>query len=295
MAANRGKRSVTVDVTDPRGLAVVQRLAATADVVVENFLPGAAAKLGLDRETLVGARPEVVYCSITGYPADSPNAHRPGYDFAIQGDGGIMAVTGERGRRPDEGRRRRRRHHERHVRGQRHPRRLIEARATGRAPAVAVSLFGSQIAWLGNRATEVLVAGIEPERFGNAHPSLVPYETFRAADGFVNLAVGSDAAVPLVLRRGGGARSWPTSRATPRTPAAWPSGPSSCRGCRQLFATRTVAEWIAVFDRARVPGGPIRTVPEVAAARRGRSSTTRTRRPARCARSARRSQSTAST
>ena len=264
MAANRGKRSVTVDVTDPRGLAVVQRLAATADVVVENFLPGAAARLGLDRETLVGARPEVVYCSITGYPADSPNAHRPGYDFAIQGDGGIMSVTGD-------------------VDGD--PMKvgvavaditsgmfaasgilaaIIEARATGRAPAVAVSLFGSQIAWLGNRATEVLVAGIEPERFGNAHPSLVPYETFRAADGFVNLAVGSDVQFRSFCTEAGALELADDPRYATNAGRVTERAELVPR-LQELFATRTVAEWIAVFDRARVPGGPIRTVPEVAA------------------------------
>ena len=295
MAANRGKRSVAVDFTDPRGLAVVQRLAATADVVVENFLPGAAKKLGLDRETLVGARPEVVYCSITGYPADSPNAHRPGYDFAIQGDGGIMSVTGD-------------------VDGD--PMKvgvavaditsgmyaasgilaaIIESRATGRAPAVAVSLFGSQIAWLGNRATEVLVAGIEPERFGNAHPSLVPYETFRAADGFVNLAVGSDVQYRSFCTEAGA----PELADDPR------------------YATN--AGRVAGRDRARAPacrrcsrrapwpsGSPCSTAPACRAARsarcprwrptrRGRSSTTSTPRPARCGRSGRPSPSTAST
>ena len=264
MAANRGKRSVAVDVTDPRGLAVVRQLAAMADVIVENFLPGAAARLGLDRETLVGARPEVVYCSITGYPADSPNAHRPGYDFAIQGDAGIMSVTGE-------------------VDGD--PTKvgvaiaditsgmfaatgilaaIIEARATGHAPAVAVSLFGSQLAWLANRATEVLVAGVEPERFGNAHPSLVPYETFRASDGFVNLALGSDVQFRSFCTEAGA----PELADDPRY--ATNAGRVADRAelvprLQELFGTRTVAEWIALFDRARVPGGPIRTVPEVAA------------------------------
>ncbi len=255
MAANRGKRSVAVDVTDPRGLAVVQRLAATADVVVENFLPGAAARLGLDRETLVGARPEVVYCSITGYPADSPNAHRPGYDFAIQGDGGIMSVTGD-------------------VDGD--PMKvgvavaditsgmfaasgilaaIIEARATGRAPAVAVSLFGSQIAWLGNRATEVLVAGIEPERFGNAHPSLVPYETFRAADGFVNLAVGSDVQFRSFCTEAGALELADDPRYATNAGRVAERAELVPR-LQELFATRTVAEWIARVrprPRARRP------------------------------------------
>jgi crotonobetainyl-CoA:carnitine CoA-transferase CaiB-like acyl-CoA transferase len=264
MAANRGKRSVTVDVTDPRGLAVVQKLAATADVIVENFLPGAAARLGLDRQTLVGDRPEVVYCSITGYPADSPNAHRPGYDFAIQGDAGIMSVTGEPNGDPmkvgvaiadiTSGM----------FAASGILAAVIEARATGRAPAVSVSLFDSHLAWLANRATEVLVAGVEPERFGNAHPSLVPYETFRAADGFVNLALGSDAQFRSfcteagVLELADDPRYADNAGRVARRAELVPK-------LQELFRTRPVAEWLDLFDRARVPGGPIRTVPEVAA------------------------------
>ncbi len=265
MAANRGKRSVAVDVTDARGLAVVQRLAETADVIVENFLPGAAAKLGLDRASLVGDRPEVVYCSISGYPADSPDAQRPGYDFAIQGDGGIMALTGE----PDGD-----------------PMKvgvaiaditsgmfaasgilaaIIEARATGRAPAVSVSLFDAQLAWLGNRATEVLIGGVASERFGNAHPSLVPYETFHASDGFVNLAVGSDVQFRSFCIEAGAQELADDPRYASNAGRVADRKDLVPR-LQELFATRTVAEWLAVFERARVPGGPIRTVPEVAAA-----------------------------
>jgi crotonobetainyl-CoA:carnitine CoA-transferase CaiB-like acyl-CoA transferase len=264
MASNRGKRSVAVDVADERGLAVIHRLAASADVIVENFVPGAAARLGLDRASLVGDRPAVVYCSISGYPADSPDAHRPGYDFAIQGDAGIMSVTGE----PD---------------GE--PMKvgvaiadlttgmfaasgilaaLVEARATGRAPAVSVSLFDAHLAWLANRATEVLIAGVEPERFGNAHPSLVPYETFEASDGWVNLAVGSDQQFRAFCAEAGALELADDPR------YATNAGRVGHRlelvpRLQELFRQRTVAEWLALFDRARVPGGPIRTVPQVAA------------------------------
>jgi crotonobetainyl-CoA:carnitine CoA-transferase CaiB-like acyl-CoA transferase len=264
MASNRGKRSVAVDVADERGLAVIHRLAASADVIVENFVPGAAARLGLDRASLVGDRPAVVYCSISGYPADSRDAHRPGYDFAIQGDAGIMSVTGE----PD---------------GE--PMKvgvaiadlttgmfaasgilaaLVEARATGRAPAVSVSLFDAHLAWLANRATEVLIAGVEPERFGNAHPSLVPYETFEASDGWVNLAVGSDQQFRAFCAEAGALELADDPR------YATNAGRVGHRlelvpRLQELFRQRTVAAWLALFDRARVPGGPIRTVPQVAA------------------------------
>jgi crotonobetainyl-CoA:carnitine CoA-transferase CaiB-like acyl-CoA transferase len=265
MAANRGKRSVAVDVTDERGLGVIHRLAVTADVIVENFIPGAAAKLGLDRASLVGDRPEVVYCSISGYPPDSPDAHRPGYDFAIQGDAGIMSVTGEPGGEPMKvgvaiadlttGM----------FAASGILAALVEARATGRAPAVSVSLFDAHLAWLANRATEVLIAGVEPERFGNAHPSLVPYETFEAADGWVNLAVGSDLQFRAFCAEAGA----PELADDPRF--ATNAGRVGHRlelvpRLQDLFRQRTVAEWLALFDRARVPGGPIRSVPQVAAA-----------------------------
>lgn len=265
MAANRGKRSVAADVRDPRGLEVVQRLAADADVIVENFLPGGAARLGLDRESLTAGRTHVVYCSISGYPADSPDAHRPGYDFAIQGDAGIMSVTGAADGEPMKvgvaiadlttGM----------FAASGILAAVIEARATGQGRHVAVSLFDAHLAWLANRATEVLIAGVEPERFGNAHPSLVPYETFHASDGYVNLAVGSDAQFRSFCTEAGA----PELAEDPRY--ATNAGRVQERRelvprLQELFATRTVAEWLAVFDRARVPGGPIRSVPQVAAA-----------------------------
>jgi formyl-CoA transferase/CoA:oxalate CoA-transferase len=265
MSTNRGKRSVAVDVADPRGLEVVRRLARIADVIVENFLPGGAAKLGLDRESLAGDRPEVVYCSIRGYPPESPDADRPGFDFAIQGDGGIMSVTG-----PPDGA----------------PTKvgvaiadittgmlaasgvlaaLLEARATGRAPAVEISLFDAQLAWLGNRGAEVLIAGEEPGRFGNAHPSLCPYETFQAADGYVNLAVGTDGQFRAFCEAAGA----PELAADPRY--ATNAGRVEHRRdltpeLDDLFRRRPVADWLEVLAAAGVPGGPIRTIPQVAAA-----------------------------
>ncbi len=265
MAANRGKRSVAVDVADPRGRDVVIRLAARSDVIVENFLPGGAARLGLDRASLSGDRPEVVYCSITGYPPESEDAHRPGFDFAIQGDAGGMSITGE----ADGG-----------------PLKvgvaiaditagmfaasgilavLLEARQTGRARAVAVSLFDAQLAWLGNRATEVLVGGAESRRYGNAHPSLVPYETFETSDGHVNLAIGTEGQYRAFCQAAG----VPELADDPD----YATNPERVRNrealvarLQTLFRTRTVADWLTLFDRAGVPGGRIRTIAEAAAA-----------------------------
>jgi crotonobetainyl-CoA:carnitine CoA-transferase CaiB-like acyl-CoA transferase len=262
MSTNRGKRSVSVDVADPRGLEVVRRLAARADVIVENFLPGGAEKLGLGREQLVGEHPEVVYCSIRGYPPESPDAARPGFDFAIQGDGGIMSITGD----PDGP-----------------PTKvgvaiaditagmlaasgvlaaLLEARATGRAPHVSISLLDAQLAWLGNRGSEVLIGGVQPERFGNAHPSLCPYETFRARDGYVNLAVGTDSqfrsfcAVAGLDDVAADARFATNAERVRNRRALVPR-------LEEAFAARPVATWLELLHRAGVPGGPIRTIPEI--------------------------------
>jgi formyl-CoA transferase len=262
LSANRGKESVAVDVTDRRGLEVVRRLARTADVIVENFLPGGAARLGLDRETLVPDRPAVVYCSIRGYPAESADADRPGFDFAIQGDAGIMSITGE----PDGP-----------------PMKvgvaiadittgmlaasgvlaaLVEARATGVARAVSVSLFDAQLAWLGNRGSEHVIGGVTPGRFGNAHPSITPYETYEAADGYVNVAVGTDGQFRALC----GAAGLPALADDPRyadNRSRVAHRAELGAALRPALAARPVAEWLAAFDRAGVPGGPVRTIPQV--------------------------------
>jgi crotonobetainyl-CoA:carnitine CoA-transferase CaiB-like acyl-CoA transferase len=265
LSTNRGKRSVAVDVTQEAGLAVVRRLAATCDVVVENFLPGGAERLGLDRAALVGDRPEVVYCSIRGYPPESPDADRPGFDFAIQGDAGLMSITG-----PADGA----------------PTKvgvaitdittgmlaasgilaaLLEARVTGTARAVSVSLFDAQLSWLGNRGSEALIGGVEPGRFGNAHPSICPYETFRAADGYVNLAIGTDGQFRAFCTEAGIPAAGADARyATNRDRVANRVELVALLGT--TFQTRTVAAWLEAFERAGVPGGPVRTIPEVVAA-----------------------------
>ncbi len=264
MSANRGKRSVAADVTDPRGHEVVRRLARSADVIVENFVPGGAARLGLDRASLVGDRPEVVYCSIRGYPAESPDADRPGFDFAIQGDAGIMSVTGD----PDGA-----------------PMKvgvaiadittgmlaasgvlaaLVEARATGRARAVELSLFDAQVAWLGNRGAEVLIAGVDPGRFGNAHPSLCPYETFRAADGYVNLAVGTDGQFRAFCNAAGAPELATDPRFTTNADRVG-NRHELVPALAAVFEGRTVEAWLVVLAESGVPGGPIRTIPQVAA------------------------------
>src|SRR3954466_9113221 len=261
MQVNRNKRSIAIDLRDPAGRQVARRLAERADVVIENFLPGATARFGLDWEAVRTLNPRAVYCTISGYPTDGSDAGKPGYDFLMQGVGGIMSITGE-----PEG----------------EPMKvavaisdivaglfassavlaaLVERDRTGTGRRCEVSLLDAQVAWLANRAGDWLISGIRPERLGNAHPSIVPYETFRAADGFVNLAVGTDDHFRRFCAEAG--------RGDLATDPRWQTNAGRVEGrdvlvpqLQELLVGRTVAEWSEVLERAHVPGGPVLSIPE---------------------------------
>lgn len=191
-ATNRGKRSVVVDLRQPEGQAIVRKLVERSDVLIENFKVGGLAKYGLDYPSLRQTRPELVYCSITGFGQDGPYAARPGYDFVIQGMGGIMDVTGA----PD---------------GE--PIKcgvafadvftglyavvaiqaaLAHRDRTGEGQHIDMALLDSQVGVLANQAMNYLASGKAPRRLGNAHPNIVPYQAFPVADGYINVAVGND-------------------------------------------------------------------------------------------------------
>ena len=192
MQVNRNKRSIAVDLRTDEGREVVRRMVERADVVLHNFLPDAAVRYSADAASVHAINPLAVHCAITGYPTDGEQASSPGYDFLMQGIGGIMSIQGE----PD---------------GE--PIKvavaiadlvaglyaatgvlsaLVERAVTGAGRTLEVALIDAQVSWLANRAGDWLIAGIEPERLGNAHPSIVPYETFHASDGYINLASGTD-------------------------------------------------------------------------------------------------------
>ena len=192
LCTNRNKRSVAVDIGTPQGQAIVRGLAAHCDVVVENFEAGALARYGLDHEALRQVRPDVIWCSISGYGRTSPLAARAGYDYVIQAEGGLMAITGE----PD---------------GE--PMKVgvavadlftgmfavqailaavIARRNDGQGQLIDMALFDCQLAMLANVGSAYLVTGREPERFGNAHASVVPYQVLPTADSEIVLAVGND-------------------------------------------------------------------------------------------------------
>jgi crotonobetainyl-CoA:carnitine CoA-transferase CaiB-like acyl-CoA transferase len=191
-ATNRGKRSITVDLKTDEGQDVVRRLAARSDVVIENFKLGGLAKYGLDFESLRKINPKLVYCSITGFGQDGPYANLAGYDYIVQGMSGFMSITGE----PD---------------GQ--PMKagvaiadiftgiyavsaiqaaLIHAMKTGQGQLVDMALLDVMAAVLANQTMNYLVSGIAPQRLGNAHPNISPYEVIPVRDGYIILAIGND-------------------------------------------------------------------------------------------------------
>ena len=196
LCANRGKKSVELDIASPEGAESVRRLAATCDVVVENFKTGGLKKYGLDYASLAAVNPKLVYCSITGFGQDGPDAHRAGYDYMIQAMGGLMSITGQ----PDG------------ASGAETMKvgvavvdlftglyasnailaALWHARATGEGQHVDIALFDVQAAMLANQATNYFVSGKAPTRMGNAHPNLAPYQPFPCSDGMVIIAVGND-------------------------------------------------------------------------------------------------------
>ena len=191
-AANRGKRSITADFRTPEGQALVRRLAAHADVVIENFKVGGLSKYGLDAASLRKEFPRLVYCSVTGFGQDGPYAPRAGYDFLVQGMGGAMSITGEPAGAPMKA-------------GYAVAdiytglyatvgilSALRQRDATGEGATLDLALLDSQVAVLGNQAMNYLVGGNPPPRLGNAHPNIVPYDVFPVADGHIIIATGND-------------------------------------------------------------------------------------------------------
>jgi len=196
LAANRGKRSVTVDISRPEGQQLLRKLATRCDVLVENYKVGQLAKYGLDHASLAALNPRLIYCSITGFGQDGPYKDRAGYDFIIQAMGGFMSITGERDGLPGGGPQKAGVAISDLMTGMYATAAILAAVAqrerTGRGQLIDMALFDTMIAMLANMNTNYLTSGTAPVRAGNAHQNIVPYQVFAAADGDVVIAVGND-------------------------------------------------------------------------------------------------------
>lgn len=255
-ATNRGKKSVTIDMGRPEGRVLVKRLAEKADVVLENFKFGGLAKLGLGPEDLLKVNPRLVYCSITGFGQTGPYRARAGYDFLMQGMGGLMSVTGE----PE---------------GQ--PMKagvavvdvftglyasnavmaaLLERERSGQGQHIDLALFDVQIAAMANQVSSYLVSGEQPPRLGNAHPSIVPYQVFPTKDGHIILAIGNDDQfVRFVTLAGAPELSRDERFAT--NPARVQHRDVLVPLLETLLAARTTKDWTETLEAFGIPGGPI--------------------------------------
>ena len=264
LCVNRNKRSAAADLKTDEGRALVRRLAAEADVLVENFAPGTMERLGLGHDALAAANPRLVWCSITGYGSDGPEAGRPGYDFAVQARAGWMAVTGEPEGAPmkagvaivDV------------LTGQNAAIAILaalrEREASGRGQRVEVSLFDSAVAGLVNVTQAALVTGREPLRWGNAHATIVPYQTFDAADRPFVVAVGNDGQWRRLCDAVGAGELAADARFA-TNPGRVEHRAEIQHALAAIFRARTAAEWLRVLEAAGVPCAPVQSVREALA------------------------------
>jgi crotonobetainyl-CoA:carnitine CoA-transferase CaiB-like acyl-CoA transferase len=262
LCTNRAKKSVAVDITRPEGQRLVRELALRCDVVVENFKVGGLKKYGLDYASIKAVAPGIIYCSITGFGQDGPYADRPGYDFMIQGMGGLMGITGV-----PEG----------------EPMKvgvavtdlftgmyasnailaaLLHRQHSGEGQFIDIALLDSQVAMLANVASNYLVGGRLPRRYGNAHANIVPYQAFPCRDGYLILAVGNDGQFARFCDIAGA----PELARDPR----YATNPARVANREELVAIidglmrgRDMEDWISALEAAGVPVGPINSLDHV--------------------------------
>ncbi|MFL9900557.1 CaiB/BaiF CoA-transferase family protein [Paraburkholderia fungorum] len=266
MCTNRNKKSVAIDFTQPEGQALLRQLAARADVIVENFKVGGLKQYGLDYASLSELNPRLVYCSITGFGQTGPYAPRAGYDFLIQGLGGLMSVTGRRDDEPGAGPIKAGVALTDVMTGLYASTAILAALAaresTGLGQQIDMSLLDVGIACLANQSMNYLHTGIAPRRMGNAHPNVVPYQDFPTADGDMILAVGNDSQFARLCA----AMERPELAVDARyaTNAARVANRDTLiPTLRGLSTQRSTDDWIARLETAGVPCGPINTLDRV--------------------------------
>ena len=265
-AANRGKRSLTLDLAQPEGQAIARKLAAQSDILIENYKVGALAKYGLDYAAMRAVNPRIIYCSITGFGQTGPYRNRAGYDFLIQGMGGLMSVTGERDDLPGGGPQRAGVALADILSGMYATSAILAAlyrrERTGQGEYIDLALLDTQVATLANQGMNYLIGGTAPRRFGNGHPNIVPYQAFATADGHVILAVGNDeqyarfCAVAGCPELASDQKYVTIAQRNAHREALIPL-------LVAVIRQRPSAEWIELLEAAQVPCGPINTIDKV--------------------------------
>ena len=265
-AANRGKRSITVNLTKPEGQQLVRELAAECDVLLENYKVGDLARYGLGYEDLAKINPGLIYCSVTGFGQTGPYKDRPGYDFMAQGMGGMMSITGEPDSVPGGG-----------------PQRcgvpiidlttgmyatiaicaaLANRAVTGKGQWIDVALLDTTVAYLANQGMNYLATGVSPERIGNAHPNIVPYQTFNTADGAIILACGNDNLFKKFCEVAG-CMEFTTDPKYSTNAVRVQNRAEITALLNAVFVKRTTKEWVKLLDDAGVANGPINNLQQV--------------------------------
>jgi crotonobetainyl-CoA:carnitine CoA-transferase CaiB-like acyl-CoA transferase len=261
-AANRGKKSVTVNIAHPAGQAIVRELARVSDVLLENYKFGDLARYGLGYEQLKAVNPRLIYCSITGFGQTGPLREHPGYDFMIQGMGGMMSVTGE----PDGEPQRAGVPVADIITGMYASIAICAALAhrahSGQGQHLDLALLDSQIALLAYQNTNYFATGTPPKRIGNLHPNIVPYQPFRTADGEVIIACGNDNLYRKLCEAAGCLELAEDPRFASNGKRV-ENRVELTRLLQQIFARRSTREWLQLLEAAGVPNGPINDVAQV--------------------------------
>ena len=263
LSCNRGKKSAAIDFSKPEGAALVRRLAAAADVIVENFKVGGLAKFGLDAAALREANPRLIYASITGFGQDGPYADRAGYDYIIQGMGGLMSITGLPDGEPGGG-----------------PMRvgvavvdlftglyttiavlsaLYRRERSGEGAHIDMALFDSQLAMLANQASNALVSGNDPPRQGNTHPNIVPYQPFAASDQPIIIAIGNNRQFERLAEICGHGE-WAIDPRFADNGSRVSNRAAMVEEIAAVIATKPAADWLERLEAAGIPAGPINRV-----------------------------------
>ncbi len=268
LSANRGKQSITVDISTPEGQALLRDLARTADVFVENYKVGDMKRYGLDYAALAEINPRLIYCSITGFGQTGPYSTRAGYDFVIQAMGGLMSITGQSDEQPGGGAQKCGVPIADLMTGMYASAgilsALLERTSSGKGQYIDMSLIDTQIAWLANQASNYLVSGKPPVRWGNAHPNLVPYQSFTASDGDLIVAVGNDRQFGGLCRTLGDKDLADDERFATNAQRLKHRA-TLVAALSELFARAPKSHWLDQLERAGVPCGPIQSIPEALA------------------------------